>query len=111
MAVLVLVGLAGSIGWWIVQGGLSARVVEIDRVEPQNIAFEVDINAAPWPELAQLPGVGQTLAKRIVDVRDQNGPFRDHEDLRRVRGIGPKTLDKLRPYLRPMANSSSMAGR
>ena len=57
------------------------------------------------PELAELPGVGETLARRIVEVRRERGPFADHEDLRRVRGIGPRTLERLRPYLLPMAES------
>jgi competence protein ComEA len=97
--------------WWLTQGGWQGRLVEVDRAPPNTARFEVDINAAAWPELAQLPEVGETLARRIVATREQDGPFVDHDDLRRVRGIGPKTLEKLRPYLRPMPNHKAMAGR
>ena len=74
----------------------------VDRADPLAVRFEVDINTADWPELMQLPGIGQTLAHRIVQSRQTAGPFADQDDLRRVRGIGPKTLEQIRPYLRPM---------
>ena len=57
-----------------------------------------------------MPGVGEVLAKRIVDDREVHGPFRDDSDLRRVRGIGPKTLDGMRPYLMPMPETAATAG-
>ena len=102
VAVLVLLGLAATVGWWVHNGGLRGRMVEIERAEPQVAAFEVDINSADWPELVQLPAIGETLALRIVESRQKNGPFRDHNELRRVKGIGPKTLETIRPYLRPI---------
>jgi competence protein ComEA len=110
VAVAVLFCLAAMILWWISQGGLSNRLVEVDRADPGTVRFEVDVNSAGWPELVQLPGVGETLAKRIVDSREKDGPFLDHGDLRRVRGIGPKTLEKIRPYLRPMPEGAAVAG-
>ena len=111
VALLVSAGLLATVGWWVSQGGLRGRLIEVERAEPQQAAFQVDINGADWPELAQLPGVGKSLAQRIVDSRRAEGPFVDHEDLRRVRGIGPKTLENLRPYLRPMAEGRSVATR
>jgi competence protein ComEA len=68
------------------------------------------INQADWPELAELPEIGPTLARRIVESRESAGPFADHEDLRRVRGIGPLTLERMRPYLLPMPVSGAVAG-
>ena len=109
VAVLVLAGLGATIGWWVVQGGLQGRLVELERAQPKTARFEVDINAADWPELVLLPGIGETLAKRIVDSRRQAGPFRDHNDLRRVRGIGPKTLEAVKPYLRAMPDDGTVA--
>jgi competence protein ComEA len=58
----------------------------------------LDPNRASLGELQRLPGIGPTLAQRIVAERSGE-PFRAAEDLRRVRGIGPKTLEKIRPYL------------
>ena len=86
-------------------------MVEIDQAAPQAARFEVDINKAEWPELATLPGVGRKLAERIVETRQQGGPYADIDDLRRVRGIGPRTLETLRPYLRPMPRQQAVAGR
>ena len=109
VAVLVLAGLGATVGWWVAQGGLRGRLVELERAEPKTARFEVDINSADWPELLLLPAIGETLAKRIVESRRQSGPFRDHNDLRRVRGIGPKTLEAVKPYLRPMPDDGAVA--
>jgi competence protein ComEA len=58
----------------------------------------VDVNKATAEELQRLPGIGPTLAARIVEKR-KTAPFKSADDLRRVSGIGPKTLDKLRPHV------------
>jgi competence protein ComEA len=60
----------------------------------------IDLNRAGRGELLQLPGVGPTLADRIVDVRNNTGGFRSADDLRAVSGIGPARLEKLRPWVR-----------
>lgn len=108
---LTLAALVFLAVWWCGQGGWQGRLIEIDRQPPTDIEFLVDVNRANWPELAQLPGIGETLSKRIVSSRETQGPFIDHDDLRRVRGIGPKTLEKMRPYLRPMPSARDLAGR
>lgn len=61
--------------------------------------FRVDINRATWVEWIQLPGIGETMAHRIVADREFNGPFGTIEDLLRVDGIGPVTLRQIRPWL------------
>lgn len=97
----VLIGLAlGAIAvCWIYQGGLSGRLIDVDKADRQSIHFRIDMNEAEWPEWALLPGVGETLARRIVESRANEGPFRRPEELLRVRGIGAKTLERIRPYL------------
>jgi competence ComEA-like helix-hairpin-helix protein len=60
----------------------------------------IDPNRASASELELLPSVGPSLAKRIVAARETGGPFHSPEDLRRVKGIGAKTLEKLKPWLR-----------
>jgi competence protein ComEA len=50
------------------------------------------------------------LARRIVESRVVEGPFGDHRDLLRVNGIGPRTLERMRPYLLPMPNQDAVAG-
>jgi len=59
----------------------------------------VDVNAASEEELVNVPGIGKSLARRIVEFREKNGPYRQIEDLLKIQGIGEKSLQKLRPYL------------
>ncbi|MCR9291804.1 MAG: ComEA family DNA-binding protein [bacterium] len=61
--------------------------------------FELDINTATAGQLQALPDVGPRIAERIVMEREANGLFRSVDELQRVHGMGPKTLDKLRPML------------
>jgi competence protein ComEA len=110
VAVLVLAALAGMGVYWVVQGGASGGLIEIDRAEPLVARFQVDINAATWPELAQVPEIGEVLARRIVDARKTGGRFVDHADLMRVNGIGPRTLEKMTPFLLPMPGQEEVAG-
>lgn len=110
VATLVAAGIVALLGYWICRGGMSGRTVEIERAEPQSARFQVDVNRAAWVEFAALPGVGRKLAERIVQSRQQQGPFADIDDLRRVRGIGPHTLETIRPYLRPMPSRQAVAG-
>jgi competence protein ComEA len=111
VAGLVLAGLASMFVWWVAQGGPSGRLVELDQAEPRSATFYVDVNQASWPELSVLPKVGESLARRIVESREKSGPFVDHDDLLRVKGIGPKTLETIRPYLRPIPSAKSVAGQ
>ena len=61
----------------------------------------IDVDRASEAELLRLPGIGPALARRIVAERASGGPFGGPEGLLRVHGIGPKTLEKIRPYLTP----------
>jgi len=111
LAAVLLVSLFTVASWWIYRGGHRGDLIDVERADPQTVEFTVDINRADWPELTELPDIGETLARRIVDARQQGGPFLDHEDVRRrVKGIGPKRLDKMRPYLRPIPPGDAIAG-
>jgi competence ComEA-like helix-hairpin-helix protein len=59
----------------------------------------IDVDRASAEELERLPGIGPSLAARIVEDRARNGSFGDADALRRVKGIGPRTLERIRPYL------------
>lgn len=63
------------------------------------IGLPLDVNRASARELAFVPGLGARLAEALVRDRDRNGPFASVEDVMRVRGIGPKKLEKARPAL------------
>lgn len=56
---------------------------------------QIDLNESSAKELAQLPGVGETLARRIVTGR----PYQDVTDLQRLEGLGKRKIDQLIPYL------------
>ncbi len=66
-----------------------------------NATIKIDPNRASREELMLLPGVGPVLADSIIDERNARGAagFGSTEELDRVRRIGPKTIEKLRPYL------------
>lgn len=111
VAVLVASALALLAAAWWRHGGLRGDLVDVDRAPPLFAKFQVDVNRADWPELIQLPGVGKVLAERWVAERDQGGEFRSLEDLGRVRGIGPRTLQRIRPYLLPIPGDADWAQR
>ena len=64
------------------------------------VGVPVDVNAATVAALEALPGVGPARAAAIVEEREAAGPFASVDDLARVRGIGPATVDALRPFVR-----------
>jgi competence protein ComEA len=59
----------------------------------------IPVNQAKAEDFDRLPGIGPGLAQRIVDHREQQGPFPDLESLKEVKGIKEKTLEKIRPYV------------
>jgi competence protein ComEA len=63
-------------------------------------AMAIDINKATVNDLQKLPGIGLSLAKRIVAYREKNGPFRRVEDLMVIKGIGFRKWKEIRPFVR-----------
>jgi competence protein ComEA len=108
-AVVLAVSLTAIGGWWLWQGRIRGRLIDIDQAAPVAVDFKIDVNHADWPELALVPDIGEQLARRIVENRRLNGPFRDLDDLRRVRGIGPRTLETMRPFLLPLPDWEATA--
>jgi competence protein ComEA len=90
-------------GWYQLRlSGWGRRPIEIRNLPQREVDYRIDINRASWVEFAQLPRIGRTLAERIVEDRERNGPFESIEDLQRVRGIGAKTIERIRPLLQPV---------
>ncbi|HJO03968.1 MAG TPA: helix-hairpin-helix domain-containing protein [Acidobacteriota bacterium] len=69
----------------------------------------VDVNRANEEQLQTVPGIGLATARRILDWREQHGPFERLEDLLNIRGIGVTTLEKLRPYVTVVTQADSGA--
>ena len=59
---------------------------------------QININTATMAELEALPGVGPAIAERIVSYRKDN-PFKQRNQIMRVKGIGEKTFAKIKDYL------------
>jgi len=84
-----------------------AEPIQVIPGAAAKIEQKINPNTATWAELTQLPRIGPTLAKRIVAYRHEQQAvsattqqvFADADDLAAVRGIGPKTVDQLRPFL------------
>lgn len=62
--------------------------------------FSVSINQATAEELMRLPGIGESLAQRILDYRNSMGFFQNLEDIMRVKGIKQGLFDKIKAYIR-----------
>lgn len=74
----------------------------IDQEEsPSDIIMEtISINSATATQLTSLPGIGATYAQRIIEYRETNGDFTSVDELVKVRGIGEKTLEKIKPFIK-----------
>ncbi len=67
-----------------------------ESLEP---AWPLDLNSAGEKELVLLPGIGPVRAKAIIELRRNLGRFSDPADLLEVKGIGPRTLERMRPMV------------
>ena len=63
-------------------------------------AEPLELNSATADALTAIPGIGTVMADRIVSWRNEHGPFRRVEDLMKVKGIGEKLFEKIRPYVK-----------
>lgn len=66
--------------------------------KPANESVRLDPNTATLQELVSLPGIGEGLAKKIIEGR-KTGTYKTPADLDRISGVGPKMIERLTPYL------------
>ena len=83
---------------WIAVSG-SVAVAAPGGDAKQTGGAPVNINSAAAEQLTAIPGIGEAMARRIVEWREEHGPFRRIEDLMKVKGIGEKSLEKMRPHV------------
>ena len=114
LSVIALIAFAGAL--WLIVAPQPSPGIEIvppaspnavpaavsSEAEPDGNAatLSVNLNAASAVELAELPGIGEVLAARIIAWREKNGPFDRIDQVMAVSGIGPATYEKIRPYVR-----------
>jgi comEA protein len=94
--------LAGALALALLAGGAGRlSVLHAAAQEPARPMTmpQVNINTATQAELEKLPGVGPSLASRILEYRTKNGGFKKIEDLMNVKGIGEKSFLKLKPQI------------
>lgn len=75
---------------------VAARATRLSR--PLHKDEKIDLDVASAEEIARLPRIGPALAARIVQDREQNGPFGSLEGLDRVSGVGPALLTAVKPW-------------
>ena len=73
-----------------------ARTPQTGRRAPLR---QIDLNRASMSELMAVNGIGEVLAQRIIEYREQHKGFKSVNELNKVKGVGDKTFDKLRPFL------------
>ena len=71
----------------------------------------LDVNRATERDFERLPGIGPVLARRIVEYRETRGTFQDVDELRRVKGIGKKTFERIRAFVAVVPKGVRASGR
>ena len=61
--------------------------------------YRLNINYASKMQLMELEGIGEVMAQRIIDYREENGPYQFTEDIMNVDGLGPKKFSAIEPYI------------
>jgi len=78
------------------------RTVSLGRMSGNDLltlGLALDPNQATTADLEAIPGFGPVLARRLVEHRETRGAFQNLEDLLQIKGMGPKNLEKIRPYM------------
>ena len=69
------------------------------KKEQALIGVTININTAGKDELIKLPGVGESMAEKIMQYRTEHNGFKKPEDIMKVKGIGKKKFEKIKPYI------------
>ena len=84
---------------YITQDSGKGVIVSEDK-SSENLSFVININTANETELEQLPGIGASIAGRIIDYRNKNGKFKAIEDIKNVTGIGETKFEKIKDLIK-----------
>lgn len=94
-----LLVLLGTLFLFVAYSGVSKRNFHEKNSSENAYRFQIDLNNASVTELQTLPGIGEKLAQTIVEQRESDGPFKITKDVLKVKGIGPKKLEAMTPFL------------
>jgi competence protein ComEA len=83
----------------VLTSGLAAPALAAGAGGESSLSGVVNLNTATAEELQLLPGIGESRAHAILEVRKTRGSFKSVEELTDVKGIGPAMLEKMRPHL------------
>ena len=84
--------------------------IKCDKGGSSIIQLKVDLNQASKSELTLLPQIGPKMANKILEYRNVNGNFAKIDDLINIKGIGEKTIEKIRPFCYVYNDSPQSAG-
>lgn len=76
-----------------------AQTYKFKKVSNEVHQYRININSAKLKELDNLPGIGPSMAQRIIDHRNQNGPFQSLDEITKVKGIGAKSFEKIKGFI------------
>ena len=79
--------------------GLSLKLAHVHRPTDVSERTKVNINKAGLSELTEIPGIGFSTAKNIVEYRKEHGKFRSIEEIRHVKGIGESKFKRIKDYI------------
>jgi len=84
---------------YITQDSGKGVIVSEDK-SSENLSLVININTANETELEQLPGIGASIAGKIIDYRNKNGKFKAIEDIKNVTGIGETKFEKIKDLIK-----------
>lgn len=82
-----------------IREGAGENVISDNVVQDDKKIIKININTANLDKLQTLPGIGEAMAKRIIEYREENGKFQSIEDIKNVSGIGDSKFEKIKEYI------------
>ncbi|MDR1492583.1 MAG: helix-hairpin-helix domain-containing protein [Planctomycetaceae bacterium] len=82
-----------------INGFFTGTTNSIQQISSRELKYRVNLNEASESELRQIPGIGETLAGRIIEYREKTSPFESVADLKKIQGIGKKKYLDAEPFV------------
>ncbi|HRE40473.1 MAG TPA: helix-hairpin-helix domain-containing protein [Ignavibacteria bacterium] len=79
---------------------LFSKTTELNQDTLYNNFILIDLNTAGIEDLEKLPGIGESIASRIIEYRNQNGNFKKIEDIKKVKGVGEKKFNDIQKFIK-----------